>query len=57
MAETGDGTQGLAKKSTPVSSPLLPQGEKEEVGVLILNSVQRLLVRNDKSGEGGGVAS
>ena len=32
MAETGDGTQGLAKKSTPVSNPLLPHGEKGEVG-------------------------
>jgi len=31
MAETGDGTQGLAKESTPVSNPLLPQGEKGEV--------------------------
>jgi hypothetical protein len=30
MAEMGDGTQGLAKKSTPVSCPLLPRGEKGE---------------------------
>ena len=32
MAEMGDGTQGLAKKSTPVSNSLLPQGEKGECG-------------------------
>ena len=32
MAETGDGTQGLAKISTSVSNPLLPHGEKGEVG-------------------------
>jgi hypothetical protein len=32
MPETEDGTQGLAKKSTPVSNPLLPQGEKGEFG-------------------------
>jgi hypothetical protein len=32
MAEMGDGTQGLAKKSTPVSNPLLPHGEKGKVG-------------------------
>jgi hypothetical protein len=28
MAETGDGMQGLAKTSPPVSNPLFPQGEK-----------------------------
>ncbi len=32
MAETGDGAQGLAKKSTTVSLPLLPHGEKGEMG-------------------------
>ena len=32
MPETGDGTQGLAKTSTPMSNPLLPQGEKGECG-------------------------
>ena len=32
MAEMGDGAQGLAKKSTPVSNPLLPHGEKGEFG-------------------------
>ena len=30
MPETGDGTQGRAKTSPPVSNPLLPQGEKGE---------------------------
>ena len=34
MAETGDGAQGIAKTSTPVSNPLLPQGEKGESGRL-----------------------
>ncbi len=35
MAETGDGAQGLAKKSTPVRStyPLLPQEKKGEFGL------------------------
>ena len=32
MTETGDGTQGLAKKSTPVSYILLPHGKKEMSG-------------------------
>jgi hypothetical protein len=33
MAETGDGTQGLAKKSTPVSIPLPPSPTRGERGV------------------------
>jgi hypothetical protein len=32
MPETEDGTQELAKKPTPVSYPLLSQGEKGEFG-------------------------
>jgi len=32
MPETGDVTQELPKKPTPVSYPLLPQGEKGEFG-------------------------
>jgi hypothetical protein len=32
MHETGDDIQGLAKKSPPVSIPLLPHGEKGEFG-------------------------
>ena len=34
MPETEDGTQGLAKKSTPVSIPLPPSPTRREGGVL-----------------------
>jgi hypothetical protein len=35
MAETGDGTQGLAKTSPPVSNPLFPQGGRGSLGILM----------------------
>jgi len=35
MPETGDGTQGLAKKSTPVSCPFSHEGRRGSLGVLM----------------------
>jgi len=57
MPETGDGTQGLPQKSTPVRTPFSHKGRRGSVGVLMPETIASYISVCDAMGEEGVWAS
>ena len=52
MPETGDGTQGLPQKSTPVRTPFSHKGRRGSVGVLMPETIASYVSACDARGKG-----